>query len=305
MKQISFFFVASVILFSCQKSTPHTRPSRTVSDTLMVYSQNAPNGKSNILSKSFKTGETKTVITSGAYPFATNLRLVYIKSGTTLGFAKVDGVSRLLIPLTQPTSPSLSIDSRLICLVDKLPDKYQLLKYDTLGNKTTLFETTNEITTPSFSSDGQKIVFTQKDTNSSSLFLIPITGGTPKRITPATPDSYDEYGTVLTETVYFVRSRLVDSTLSSEIFSSNFGGSTITQLTNFTNNWTTPSFFIKHLRKVSNGVVDSSSLIFASNYNDSMNSDIYVYKIGGGLTKMTETEEIEAFPSLIPNFEKP
>src|SRR3954447_15693156 len=120
MRQTSFLFIASAILFSCQKSTTHTQtPPRTISDTLMVYSQQTPNGKSNILFKSFKSGETKTIITSGAHPFATNLRLVYIKSGNTLGFAKFDGVSRLLVTLTQPRDPSLSFDSRLICVVDK------------------------------------------------------------------------------------------------------------------------------------------------------------------------------------------
>jgi Tol biopolymer transport system component len=304
MRQILFLFIASVILFSCKKTNSPNHQSRIISDTLMFYSQPAPNGKPSIISKSFKTGETKTLFFDGDHPFATNLRLVYIKSGTTLGFAKVDGVARLLIPLTQPSSPSLSIDSRLICLVDKLPDKYQLLKYDTLGNKTTLFETADEIASPSFSSDGQKIVFTQKTSaNSSSLFIIPVTEGPPKRITTALPDSYDEYCTVANETVYFTRSRIIDSTLSSEIFSSDFGGSSITQLTNFTNNWTTSSFFIKNLRKVSNGVVDSSSLICVSNYNNT-NTDIYLYKIGGNLTRMTETDEFESFPTMIPNFVK-
>src|SRR5207247_8611518 len=113
----------------------------------------------------------------------------------------------------------------------------------------------------------------------------------------------DEYSTVQSGTLYFVRSRIIDSTLSSEIFSSDLGGVSITQLSNFTNNWTTPSFFIKNLRKVSNAIVDSSSLICVSNYN-STTSDIYLYKIGGDLTKMTETDEPKSYPSLIPNFEK-
>src|SRR3989442_3194121 len=103
MRQTSFLFIASAVLFSCQKSKPSQHQPRTISDTLMVYSQQASNGKSNILSRSFNTGETKTIINSGTYPFATNLRLVYIKSGTTLAFAKVDGISKLLIPLTQPS----------------------------------------------------------------------------------------------------------------------------------------------------------------------------------------------------------
>jgi len=269
----------------------------------MLYSQQALNGKSNILLRSLKTGETKTLINSATHSFATNLRLVYIKSGNTLGFAKLDGVSRLLMPLIQPRDPSLSWDSKFICVVDKLPDRYQLLRYDTLGNKIILFDTTNEISSPSFSSDGEKIIFTQKTSNSSSLFLVPAVGGETKRITPSTADVYDEYGTVRGGSLYFVRSRMIDSTLSSEILSSDLGGVSITPVSNFTNSWTTPSFFIKNLRKISADFIDSSSLICVSNYN-STNSDVYMYKIGGGLTKMTETSEAESYPSLIPNVAK-
>jgi len=305
MKQMIFPFFAGIILFSCKKSqAPQPHQTRSVSDTLMVYSQQTQNGKSNILLKSFKTGETKTIINSGSYPFATNLRLVYIKSGNTLGFAKVDGISNLLIPLTQPSEPTLSFDSRLVCVIDKLADRYQLLKYDTSGNKTILYETTDEIASPSFSSDGQKIVFAQRTSvNSSALYLIPITGGTPKKVTTSVQDVYDQYPTITTATIYFVRSRIIDSTLSSEIFSSNFGGTSTTQLTNFTNDWTSPSFFIKDLRRVSNGI-DTSSFVFVSNHDDNNNTDIYQYKLGGQLKKMTQTAESESFPSLIPNFEK-
>lgn len=77
----------------------------------------------------------------------------------------------------------------------------------------------------------------------------------------------------------------------------------MTQLTNFTNNWTTPSFFIKDLRKVGNGV-DASSFVFTSNRDDNTDTDIYEYKVGGELREMTQTIESEFFPSLIPNFEK-
>lgn len=158
MKQITLFLCASIILFSCKKSqSPQTHQTRSVSDTLMVYAQQTRNGKSNILLKSFKTGETRTIINGGTYPFATNLRIVCIKDGNVLGFAKIDGISNLLIPLTQPSEPALSYDSRLICVIDKLADRYQLLKYDTSGNKTILFETADEITSPSFSSDGEKL----------------------------------------------------------------------------------------------------------------------------------------------------
>jgi Tol biopolymer transport system component len=269
----------------------------------MLYSQQTLSGKSNILLKSFKSGQTQTLINSATHSFATNLRIVYIKNGNTLGFAKLDGVSRLLLPLTQPTDPSLSWDSKFICVIDRLPDRYQLIRYDTVGNKITLYETPDEISTPSFSSDGEKIIFTQKASNSSSLFLISTAGGAPKRITPLTPEVYDEYGTVRGGTLYFVRSRMIDSTLSSEIFESDLGGVSITPVSNFTNSWTTPSFFIKDLRKISTDFIDSSSLICVSNYQNE-NSDVYMYKIGGGFTKMTETGELESFPSLIPNIQK-
>src|SRR5205814_334227 len=102
-----------------------------------------------------------------------------------------------------------------------------------LGNKVTLYETTDEISSPSFSSDGEKIIFTQKTSNSSSLFLVPAAGGAAKRITPFTADVYDEYGTVRGGILYFVRSRMIDSTLSSEIFSSDLGGASITPVSNF------------------------------------------------------------------------
>ncbi len=275
MRQIILPILAGTILFSCKKTeSPQPQQTRSVTDTLMVYSQQTRNGKSNILLKSFKTGETRTIINDGPYPFATTLRLVYIKNGNTLGFAKVDGISNLLLPLTLPSEPSLSFDSRLICVVDKLSDRYQLLKYDTVGSKTVLFETPNDISSPSFSSDGEKIVFAQKTSaNSSTLYLIPITGGATKKVTTIVSDTYDQYPSITTTTIYFVRSRVIDSTLSSEIFSSNFSGTSLTQLTNFTNNWTTPSFFIKNLRRVSNGI-DTSSFVFVSNYNDDTNSDI-------------------------------
>jgi hypothetical protein len=312
MKQMFLILAAIVMLCACQKnnSAPgspddqnNQPPPKNVSDTLMVYAQTLPSGKSVVQTKFFKTNETKTVLTDASDPFATALRVVYIKGGTTLGFARLDGVSRLLAQLTQASNPTLSIDSRLICVVDKPADKYQLLLYDTIGNKTTLFETTNEITSPAFTSDGQKVVFVQKSINESSLFIIPITGGgVAKKVTTSTPGYYDDYCTVTNQTVYFVRSHSIDSTLSSEIFSSDLGGSSIKQISNFTNNWSTASFWIRNLRKVAN-VIDSSSLICVSNYN-SPNSEVYLYKIGGGLTPMTQTDEMESSPSMIANYSK-
>lgn len=270
----------------------------------MVYMIKDPGGKPIILTKYFKDGRVDTVAKNGSAPYTTNLRMVYIKNGNTLGYSKLDGINRLLIPLTEPNYPTLSIDTRLICLVDKLSDSaYQLLKYDTSGNKTVLYQTKSEIKSLAFTSDGQKIVFSEKTTpNSANIFIINVNGGTPKKITKPVADFFDDYCTVTNGTIYFVRNRIIDSTLSSEIFSSDFNGSNVTQLTNFTNDWSAPSFFIKDLRKIAWGI-DSSKLICVSNYNNAK-SDIFLYKIGGDLSRMTETDVEKSYPNMIPTFVK-
>ena len=312
MKQMLLICAAIAALCACSKNDSKPNPGggggenpppRTVTDTLMVYSQTQRNGKSLVLTKFFTTGEIKTLFGDATYPFASNLRLVYIKNGTTLGYSRFDGVSKTIAELVQPSYPTASIDSKLICVVDKPADKYQLLLYDTLGSKTVLFETANQITSPAFTSDGQKVVFTQKSATSSNLYLIPVTGGgVAKKVTIATANNYDDYATITSSKIYFVRSRYIDSTLSSEIFSSDFGGNTITQVSNFTNNWTTASYWIKNLRKVANAI-DSSSLICVSNYNNT-NSEVFLYKIGGELTRMTETDQAESSPNMIANYTK-
>ena len=309
MKQIFLICAIVAAFYACQKnnSSPNSggrnNPGRTVTDTLMVYAQTLSTGKSVIQTKYFGTNEIKTLVTGATDPFAQSLRMVYIKNGTTLGFSRFDGISRPIAQLTQGSYPTLSIDMKLICVVDKPLDKYQLLLYDTLGNRTLLFESVNEVKSPAFSSDGSKIVFAQKTGDASSLFIIPITGGSPKKVTNVIAGYYDDYCTITDQTVYFVRSHFIDSTLSSEIFSSDFGGSAVQQVTNFTNNWSTPSFWIKNLRKVAT-LIDSSSLICVSNYNNS-NSEVFLYKIGGSdLTRMTETEEMESSPNMIPNYTK-
>ena len=267
----------------------------------MIFAQTQPTGKTNVVSKSFATGAVTTLATDAGSPFATNLRLVYIKSGTTIGYARLDGVAKLLPQLTQPSDPTLSVDSRLICAIDKLSDRYQLLLLDTLGNKSVLYETVNQISFPSFSSDGLKIVFTENIApNMSAIGIVTIASKTVHKLTSPAADFYDGYAAVTNSTVNFVRSHMIDSTLSSEIFSSDFSGKSVTQLTSFTSNWTTPTFYIRDLRKITNSI-DSSSIICTSNYN-STNSDIYLYKIGGVLTRLMETDQLESYPNFIANY---
>ncbi len=104
--------------------------------------------------------------------------------------------------------------------------------------------------------------------------------------------------------MYFVRSHIVNNVLSSEIFAASLGGSSTRQLTNFTNNWTTPGFFIKDLRKVANGI-DSSKLICVSNYENPATSNVYLYKIGtDSFDRITNEALPESSPSLIPNWVK-
>lgn len=300
----------TTILFACQKTNPQPsrRSGHTITDTLLIYGQQGGTGKWNVLLKDYKTGNVKAILFNATYPSATNIRVVYIKDDSILGYANLNGVSRLLLSLPHPKYPQLSIDTRLICLVDH-PDSntYELIKYDTLGNKTVLYHSNYEITYPSFSSDGTKIAFAQKTKKGeSSIFLVNIdeVDGLAHRITPGDSLFYDDYPTITNETVYFVRSHMIDSVLSSEIFASSLGGSTITQLTNFTNNWTTPGFFIKDLRKVANGI-DSSKLICISNYKNPSTSNVYLYKIGSdSLERVTNEAFPETSPSLIPNFVK-
>ncbi len=298
--QFTMLLTALLILFGCKKNNnAPDNPPRITEDTLMVYGLKNSNGNTAILTKRFKTGEVKTVVTGADYPFATNLRMVYIKQGTTLGFAKLDGVSKLIIQLTQPTYPSLSIDSRLISVVDQLSDKYQLLLFDTLGNRTTLHETENQISSPSFTADGQSIAFAKKITSEKyGIFVIPIIGGTPRQLTPDTVDSCDANCTVVDERVFFTQTHTIGGKPSSEIFSVNLDGTALAQHSTFTSNWSVPTFSIKNLR-----TVNSSTLIFVSGYNNT-NSEVFLWKTSDATNPalMTETEDFESFPSMIPDY---
>lgn len=313
MKRTLIFILAGAMITACQKSVTDTQDQqqqpqdqhnpRSVSDTLMVYSIQNANGKSSIVTKSMATGTVTTVATDGFAPFASNIRMVFIKDGNTLAFGKLDGVSRALATLTQPIDPTLSVDSKVVCLVDKGTTTYQLLTVDTLGNKSVLYETANRICHPTFSSDGQKIAFVEFVTpRTSDIVILTLSSKTVHRVTNPGADFYDNYCTITDQTIYFVRSRSIDSTLSSEIYSCDFNGGNLKQLTSYTGNWSKPSFFISDLRKVSNSI-DSSSIVCISNYGG--NTDVYLYKIGGSLSPLTQNTDVESYPNYIANYVKP
>lgn len=304
--------VLTVIIVSCSKgnvSAPGGPGSgHTITDTLLIFGQQGGAGKWNIVEKDYAANTTKAITFNAMYPSGTNLRVVYIKDDSILGYGNVDGVANFLITLVQPKYPQLSIDTRLICLIDH-PDSttYNLVKYDTFGVRTVLYNSPYEMTYPSFSSDGTKIAFAQKTKlGFQSIFLTNIdeSGPNAHRVTPGDSTFYDDYPTITNENIYFVRSHWIDSVWSSEIFKSDLGGSVITQLTNFTNNWTTPGFSISDLRKVAGGI-DSTQLICVSNKADARISNIYLYKIGtDSLNKITSDAFPESSPSMIPNWVK-
>jgi hypothetical protein len=100
---------------ACQKSVNNPQDQqqqqqppaqRSVSDTLMIFSQQETNGKTNILSQSFVTGQVTTLVTNATSPYATDLRLVFVKSATTIGHGRLDGVAKTLPQLTRPSDPS-------------------------------------------------------------------------------------------------------------------------------------------------------------------------------------------------------
>jgi hypothetical protein len=310
-KALLFLIGITAVFLGCQKTNPVSprQYHRTVTDTLLVYDQyQQASGKWDVFLKDYADGTIKPLLFNATYPFATNLRIVYIKGDSAIGFINLKGIAKFETTLPHAKYPQLSLDTRLICVVDQ-PDSntYQLLKFDTLGVSTVLFATQYPITYPSFSSDGTKIAFTQvTKKGSSSIFLVYIDdqGHTEHRVTQEDSTFYDDYPTITNETIYFVRSHMISGTLSSEIFASDLGGSRITQLTNFTNNWTTPGFSIKDLRKVAN-LIDTTRLVCVSDYKNSGNSNIYLYKIGtDSLERVTNTGFMEASPSMIPNYIK-
>src|SRR5437764_12640293 len=123
-KALLLLIGATTFFFACQKTNPvqpHSSTGHTITDSLLIFGQQGGAGKWNVVLKDYKTGTVKAILFDATYPSATNIRVVYIKSDSILGYANIDGVSRLLLSLPHPKYPQLSIDTRLICLIDQ-PD---------------------------------------------------------------------------------------------------------------------------------------------------------------------------------------
>jgi len=291
-------------LNSCQKEAVKTStaddPSRLVTDTLMVYQSTATNGNPCIYSMRFKTGETQLLVLNAAQPYATNERMVYIKSGKTLGYGRLNGISKLIADLNAPLNPCLSVDSRLISVVDQVGATYQLLLLDTLGNKTSLYQSNDELSFPCFTNDGQQIVFAQKAlNNSSAIFIIDVAGGVPRLLSAAVDNVLKNSCTVLDQRAYFLQTEMINGKSSTEICSVNLDATGSLQNTNFTANWTQPSFEIEQLRKINN-----SSVIFISTYG-STNREIFTAKTSNlsNHERLTYSGASESFPNLIPAYD--
>lgn len=299
------YTVPMAILFavSCTKESNNQlpKPSRTVSDSLLVYQVNGTNGNGAIFSKNFTKGDSNLLVSNATMPYVASQRMVYIKSGKTLGYSKLNGVSRFLFDLNAPTNPCLSIDARLICVVDKTSDEYQLLVMDTLGSKTTLYHSSFEIKQPEFSTDGASIFFSQKTTTGDfTIYKINSRGGAPTQVmAPVTGISYTDCAAT-TDRLYFLQSRTVSGKFSTEICSVNLSGGDFQKHTDFTVNWTTPGFSIQNLRRVNN-----STLIFVSEYGSS-NKEIFLAKVENLSyhSRITFTDNYESYPNLIPTYVK-
>lgn len=290
-------------VMSCTKDQAPAKipPARTPTDSLMVYQSENSNGTHGIFSKSFTTGDSILLVANSTMPYVANQRLVYIKAGKTIGYAKLNGVSRFLVDLNAPVNPSLSVDARLISVVDKTIDAYQLLVLDTLGNKTVLYQSTFELRQPEFSMDGAFIYFSHKTAAGNfTIYRISSSGGTASEfITPDITADYTDCAAT-TDRLYFLQSDKVSGKVSTEICSVNLSGSDFKKHTDFTLNWTQPAFKIENLRKINN-----STVIFVSEYG-STNKEIFVAKVDNlsSHSRMTYTNEFESYPCLIPAFVK-
>jgi Tol biopolymer transport system component len=295
--------VAILLVVSCTKgsNTQIPKPGRTVSDSLLVYQVNSTNGNGAIFSKNFTKGDSNLLVSNATMPYVASQRMVYIKSGKTLGYSKLNGISRFLFELNEPSDPCLSIDARLICVVDKTIDEYQLLVMDTLGSKTTLYHSSFEIKQPEFSTDGVSIFFSQKtETGNFTIYKINSGGGTPMQlIAPVTGINYTDCAATA-DRLYFLQSRTVSGKFSTEICSVNLSGSDFQKNTDFTVNWSQPGFVMQDLRKV-----NSSTLIFISEYG-STNKEIFLAKVDNLSfhSRITYTDNYESHPNLVPAFVK-
>lgn len=276
-------------------------PPRVASDSLMLYQSSNNNGNRGIFSKSLKTGDSILLVANATCPYVANQRMVYIKAGKTLGYAKLNGVSRFLIDFTEPSTPTLSIDARLIAIVDKSADQYQLFTVDTFQNKTLIYQSAMEIRQPEFSTDGALIYFSQKTSEGNfTIYRIALSGGTPVQVLPPlTGGDYTDCAAT-SERIYFLQTRTISGKLSTEICSSNFEGGDFKKQTDFTLNWSQAGFKIENLRKV-----NSSTLIFVSEYG-SKNKEVYIAKTENlsNHIRMTYSDNYESYPSLVPEFIK-
>src|SRR4051812_14450842 len=104
-------FMTGVILSSCKKDAAKpSRSTKVLYDTLMIYEQVNSAGVPSVLVKDFRTGQTNTLSKNASSPFATNLRVVYLKNRNTLIFSRIDGITKTIATLTNPGSPCLTID---------------------------------------------------------------------------------------------------------------------------------------------------------------------------------------------------
>jgi hypothetical protein len=298
--QISVIF----LLASCTKDVTNDEPEppRVASDSLMIYQSTSVSGNKGIFSQSLNKGRDSVLLVANATaPYVASQRMVYIKAGKTIGYARLNGVSRFLIDLNAPADPCLSLDARLICVIDKTIDQYQLLVLDTMGNKTVLFQSGLEIKEPEFTTDGKLIFFSQKTAEGSfTIYNINASGGNPIQLLPPLPGANYTDCAATADRVYFLQSRTISGKISTEICSVSFSGADFKKQTDFTLNWTQKGFMIEHLRKVNN-----STLIFVSEYG-SANKEIYIAKADNlsSHSRMTFTDAFESYPSLIPDFVK-
>lgn len=305
MNKILINLTIIVSLAGCSKELINDLPSssqpRIVTDSLIIYQSSNLTGNRGIFSKSFATKDSILLVANATSPYVASQRMVYIKAGKTLGYAKLDGISRFLIDLNAPANPCLSIDARLISVVDKTEDQYQLLVIDTFLNKTLLYQSSLEIKEPEFSTDGKFIYFSHKSNDGRfTIYSISSSGGMPLAIMQSAPDvDYTDCAST-SDRLYFLQTRTISGKLSTEICSVNLSGTDFKQQTNFTLDWSQYSFKIENLRKVNN-----STLIFISEFG-STNKEIYVAKADNltSHTRITYSDTYESYPNLIPDFVK-
>ena len=296
-----FFLLTAVVLAfcSCQKDVVIEPPiPRVVYDSLIIYQVNNAASNKGIFSKSLKTGDSTLLVANATMPYVANQRLVYIKAGKTVGYARLNGVSKFLADLNAPVHPSLSLDARLISVVDKSAAGYQLIVLDTLGNQKVLYTTFDELGESEFSNDGTNIFFTARGASGCSIFKISSNGGTPLLVLSAPQDAELSSVAATTDRLYFLQHMFAGGKLSSEICSIDYEGNDFKQLTNFSSGWTVPGVRIDQLRDINN-----SALVFVSD-NDNNNKEIFITKVDNIKiqTRITFSDTYESYPSLVPDF---